>query len=106
MNTAKILKQDTLLNRMDVRTYGSATLIPNGSFHSAINFASVIDCVSMTNPIAYLMGCWGKHYDLRILTPTSFNPLKEHGIQETTYATNANNQMSLFFPNQNYGTSP
>ncbi len=85
MNTGKMLSYE-LRHRIDVLSYGSATLIPNDYFRSARNNLSGLDIVPMTNPLAFLIGSMGVGYDINYLHPCTHCPLKAHGFLEATYA--------------------
>ena len=86
MNTGKFLSPDQR-QQIDVLTYGSATLIPNGYFRYAENNLSLLDVVSMTNPVASIVGLMSnKQYNMNFLSPSTRSPLKAHGFLEATYA--------------------
>ena len=89
MNTGRLLTPDQR-QQIDVISYGSATLIPNGYFRSAKNNLSALDVVTMTNPLAFCMGLLGQQFDVNILTPSTRCPLKAHGFLEETYAKEIN----------------
>ena len=86
MNTGRFLSPDQR-KHIDVLAYGSATLIPDGYFRYAKNNLSALDVVTMTNPLAYIMGLVSnKQYNMNFLSPLTQNPLKAHGFLEATYA--------------------
>ena len=86
MNTGRLLTQDQR-KHISVYSYGSATLIPNNYFGYAKNNLSKMDVVTMTNPLAYVMGLMSsKQYNMNFLSPSSHNPFREHGFLEATYA--------------------
>ncbi len=102
MNTGRLLNPEQR-KHIDVLSYGSATLIPDDYFKSAKNNISMLDLVTMTNPIAYFMGLIGKQFDVIFLSPASCNPLKEHGLLEETYLSEitrrGNDFKELYFNN-------
>lgn len=69
-----------------LRTFGSATLIPNDFFGSAVNYISPWDPVPMTNPLAILAGIFSVGYNVQYVTPATNCPFKEHGFLEQTYS--------------------
>jgi RHS repeat-associated protein len=85
MNTGRLLKLEQR-QHITVVPFGSATLIPDGYFKSAVNNLSPLDVVAMTNPLAYAMGLLNKQYHINFLPPSTYCPLKEHGFLAETYA--------------------
>ncbi|MCH9627351.1 MAG: hypothetical protein S4CHLAM2_09890 [Chlamydiales bacterium] len=72
-------------SHIDVISYGSGTLIPNDYFGSAVNNLSCMDPIPMTNPLAYGISLMSDRFNVNFLTPTSYCPLKEHGLLGSTY---------------------
>ena len=85
MNTGRFLKPEQR-QHIHVLPYGSATLIPDNYFKSAVNNLSPLDVVAMTNPLAYGMGLLNQKYHINFLSPSTHCPFKEHGFLEETYA--------------------
>jgi hypothetical protein len=86
MNTGRLLTSEQR-QHIDVIASGSATLIPNDYFHSAENNLSMLDFVTMTNPLAFCIGLLSnKQYNVNILSPQTGCPFKAHGFLESTYA--------------------
>jgi len=86
MNTGRFLKPEQRAH-IDVIAYGSATLIPRSYFNEAKNNLSLLDVVTMTNPLAFSIGLISsKQYNVNLLSPLTGCPLKAHGFLEATYA--------------------
>ena len=86
MNTGRFL-QPSQRKHIDVLAYGSATFIPRGYFNDAKNYLSLLDVVTMTNPLAFSVGLISsKQYNVHFLSPLTRCPLKAHGFLEATYA--------------------
>ncbi len=85
MNTGRLVGPE-IRPHINVLSYGSATLIPKGYFRSAQNNVSMLDVVTMTNPLAFGVGLLSNQYNMNFLKPSTGCPLKAHGFLEATYA--------------------
>ncbi len=86
MNTGRLVGPEIRQQHIDVLSYGSATLIPKGYFRSAQNNVSMLDVVTMTNPLAFGVGLLSNQYNMNFLKTSTGCPLKAHGFLEATYA--------------------
>jgi len=86
MNTGRFLPKDGVRDRIDVSSFGSASLIPNGYFRSAVNNLSPYDIVSCASPLSMIVGLSTSRYNIKFLKPATHNPLKEHSFLGETYA--------------------
>jgi hypothetical protein len=71
---------------IDVVTFGSAKLIPEGIFNSATNYVSKMDFVPLiADPKGYLTALFSKESNVKFLDARSWNPITEHMIEGPTY---------------------
>ncbi len=69
---------------IDIRTLGSATLIPQEGYYSVINYVSVRDGVSYFDPIRYFNAIWNNSNTIFIGTFLGF-PFKDHPLSTDSY---------------------
>lgn len=69
---------------IDIRTLGSATLIPQEGYYSVVNYVSVRDGVSYFDPLRYLQAVYSRSNTIFIGTFLGF-PFKDHPLSTDSY---------------------
>ena len=84
MSNVSDLLEPTHKERIELLTFGSATIVSKEAFKKVRNFVSRNDLVPMTSS-KYVQACMGNVSNVEFLPPTYLNPIKEHFLCSPTY---------------------